>query len=384
MATAGQPPAGARPPEKAAPSENAAGRPSEGPVSLEILVKVLAAAVVVTFTRRFGPEWAALGAVVGVLVPDGVRWLVGRRGWGWKRITFLTGLVTLFSRLDGLVGRAVRKTLGAAGDRLADAVLSALTSSQAAHTAATSVTALALTAGAAGTVKALPDRPVDAVVGSSQTFDLTAGQPRTVHVDATTGDRLVVQVRGADVEPHLNGGPGRRIEVTLVSPGGAELGGFGLTDFPPWDRYEPDDPLAADGTYALRIQTDPELRGSFAIGVYTAADPSPQSVVPTWEGVTLPLAFVAGQRATIRFHGEEGQRAVVRLSSTDITDFHASLRTISLTVRGPNGAELDGFGVSPTFDVFESDPLPRPGPYELVVDPLGALAGNATFILALR
>ena len=67
------------------------------PVSLQILVKALAASAAALATSRFGAELAAFSAVVATLVADAVKELAKRRGWGRKRVAALTGLLLFFS-----------------------------------------------------------------------------------------------------------------------------------------------------------------------------------------------------------------------------------------------------------------------------------------------
>jgi hypothetical protein len=75
-------------------------------VSLQILVKSLAAALATLLTGRFGAEAAAASAVAAVLIADFVKEAVKRLGWGRRRVGVFLLVVLLFSRLDALVGKA--------------------------------------------------------------------------------------------------------------------------------------------------------------------------------------------------------------------------------------------------------------------------------------
>jgi hypothetical protein len=92
-------------------SGGAAAAPVElpDPVSLQILVKALAASAAAVATSRFGAQLAAVSAVVATLVADAVKDIAKRRRWGRKRLAALTGLLLLFSSVDKAFARVARR-----------------------------------------------------------------------------------------------------------------------------------------------------------------------------------------------------------------------------------------------------------------------------------
>ncbi len=98
-------------PIPSADSGRAAAAPVElpDPVSLQILVKALAASAAAVATSRFGAQLAAVSAVVATLVADAVKDVAKRRRWGRKRLAALTGLLLLFSSVDKAFARFARR-----------------------------------------------------------------------------------------------------------------------------------------------------------------------------------------------------------------------------------------------------------------------------------
>ena len=105
-------------PIPSADSGRAAAAPVElpDPVSLQILVKALAASAAAVATSRFGAQLAAVSAVVATLVADAVKDVAKRRRWGRKRLAALTGLLLLFSSVIGSVS-ICSFTAGSSGAR---------------------------------------------------------------------------------------------------------------------------------------------------------------------------------------------------------------------------------------------------------------------------
>lgn len=80
----------------------------EGPISLELLTKLLVMGAVFLATSRLGPRLAIVSTLLSTFVPDVVQWLVRKHHWGKKRVGLLAGVVLFFASIDSAFARSTK------------------------------------------------------------------------------------------------------------------------------------------------------------------------------------------------------------------------------------------------------------------------------------
>ncbi len=121
------------------------------------------------------------------------------------------------------------------------------------------------------------------------------------------------------------------------------------------------DALPASGQYTVII--DPENGGTGALKVTGSRYADAGGLDPTGPAVELAIAR-PGQNGIARFSAEAGQRVSLGATSTGLGT------STEVEIRRPNGTRLDYFTMSDRApEDWDSEPLPEPGTYTIVVEP---------------
>jgi hypothetical protein len=370
----------------------------EGPVSLELLTKLLIVGVVFLATRHIAPSVAIVGAILSALIPDVVSSVVRRRRWGKKRVGILAALVNFFAVLDSAFGNAVgRRTRmsqrpGRGGARRALGVgHAAMTTAVAVSACAIAIAVPALASGGSPFPASHPATPVAATAPASSQAQ-AAGSNAASHPPSSHDRFLRVGLSPTGVPGSVTIAPEQRVdlEFTLTQPSHVVLALAAhttLTDFNIWrdDSRDGSDSIAVDstdpyapvgvlagGTHAITIESTAARAATLRYILYASTDLT-QGAGVSAGGVPGSLTVTPGQRAHLRFTLQQPSHVVFALAAGS-------------TLGGFNIWRDDNQDASNSIAVDSTDPyapaelLPA-GPHTITIEPIGASAGNLRFTL---
>jgi hypothetical protein len=164
-------------------------------------------------------------------------------------------------------------------------------------------------------------------------------------------------------------------KVSIYKPDGTAL-------LSPFDFYQagggtPSVQLPVTGTYAIVVEPFNDMLGN--VTLWLSEDLSPPISI---NGPAVTLTNRVGQNARLFFSGSTGQWVSVGVSDTNIAAVNCCT-TSKVSILKPDGTAL----LSPLdfYSVGAGTPsvqLPTSGTYAIFVDPVNALAGNATITLS--
>jgi hypothetical protein len=188
----------------------------DGPVSLELLTKLLIIGVVFLATRHLPTSLAIVSALLSTFIPDVIRSMIGRRKWGKKRVGILAAVFGFFATIDSAFAKALsrlvhpltRRAPGRAGSGVQRGL-------GIGHAAATSAAA-ALVCAAAIAVPAVASGGSPFAGGSFSATSSSSARPVAVH-PSTSG----AQARPRPAEAQVVSPTGRVVTLRVgVSPAG--------------------------------------------------------------------------------------------------------------------------------------------------------------------
>ncbi len=383
----------------------------DGPVSLELLTKLLIVSAVFLATRHIAPSVAIVGAILSAFIPDVITSAVRRRRWGKKRVGILAALLTLFGALDSAFGKTVgdrvRKAArpGRGGTRRALGLGHAMATTAAATAVCAIVIAVpAVASGGSPFPTARAHTPTTPAVAplQKQTQAPTQRtqqpqpqrqpqQPPQQQPRQTTHDQFVpVDVSPTGAPGSVTIAPGQRVhfEFTLQQSSrvifaigtGGTLSAFNLwrddnqdgsssLDIDSANPYIPADLTA--GPHTITVQSTDTHDGTLRYVLYASTDLT-QTAGVSAAGVPDTVTVTPGQRAHLEFTLKQASRVVLAV------DPNSTLTAYSIW-RDDN---QDG---SSSLDIDSANPyIPADltaGPHTITIEPSGASAGTLRYVL---
>lgn len=203
------------------------------------------------------------------------------------------------------------------------------------------------------------------LAGQSKTIVIAAaGKKGLILFDAIAGQRVSLSLSGVSIASG---------SVSVIAPGGATIG---TTSLAASGRFIDTMTLAATGTYTILVNPGPTYKGSVTLTLNPIHTVS--AGISAGGAAATVTAALPGQNPELKFSGEAGQRV-----SLNMTAISATLGCPAVTVLKPDGsllAAFSGYSCNPSY-FFDALTLPLAGQYTVVVDPLKAGTGSATFTL---
>jgi hypothetical protein len=138
--------------------------------------------------------------------------------------------------------------------------------------------------------------------------------------------------------------------------------------------------LPASGTYTILVDPQGADLGSMTLTLYDVPPDLTGTIAIGGPPVSLTLAPVPGQNATLTFNGTAAQRVSLRMSSVTIGTSSCCGARISLLK--PDGTNQVPPILVGTFGATISATLSVTGVYSILVDPQGAATGGITLGLS--
>jgi hypothetical protein len=382
----------------------------DGPVSLELLTKLLIVSVVFLATRHIAPSLAIVGAILSAFIPDAIKAVVGHRRWGKKRVGILAVLATLFATLDSAFGKV-------AGRRVPARVRRVLRPARGlGHAAATTaiaagVCAIAIavpTVASGGSVFATSSTPTPPRPSAHTTAPTTPVTPthanptkpaaqkpgggsatpppaihdifRQVEVSATGVPGSVTIARGQRL--HLQFTLPQTSKVVLAVNSGTTLNQFSIyrdgeqntsnsTLVNPGNPYIPAPNLTA-GPHTITIEPNGNTAGTFRFTLYGSTDLDRTTDISP-DGVTGTVNVTPGQRLHLHFTLAQTSKVVLAVDPASTLNQFAiytddEQNTSNSTLVNPGNPYIPA-------------PNLTAGPHTITIEPDGNAAGSLQYVI---
>jgi hypothetical protein len=368
----------------------------DGPVSLELLTKLLIVAVAFLATRHIAPSVAIVGAILSAFLPDVITALVRRRRWGKKRVGILAALAGCFATLDSVFGKAMGRRLhrirGTA--RRALGVGHAVTTTAvAASVCAIAVAVPAVASG--GSPFATTHPPVAAPLMHAHEQTQTppgAAQHPVSPTPPTTSDlfrRIAVSPTGVPGSVKLTAGQRIHFEFTLEQPSRvlfAVRGNSTLTNYDISRDSRPSDANAIDinsthpyevdlaaGQHTFTIDPVGATAGTLNYVVYAATD-AHETIEISPKGSPRRITVTPGQRAQVQFTLRQPSRIALAVSSgSTLTDYDIS--------HDSGQDDVSSADIHPSTPYAPTTSLSA-GTHTITIEPTGTESGTLLFMLS--
>ncbi|WP_374455287.1 IPT/TIG domain-containing protein [Nocardioides sp.] len=219
------------------------------------------------------------------------------------------------------------------------------------------------------TVNDVPADPVATTTPGGDTARITTtvpGQNGTVTFDATTGQRVSIELTGATF-----GTSSSSARVSLLRPDGTAL--VTATNFSNSGTFIDTKTLPTTGTYTLLI--DPQGTNTGQVDATVNDVPADPVATTTPGGDTARITTtVPGQNGTVTFDATTGQRVSIELTGATFGTSSSSARVSLLRPDGTALVTATNFSNSGTF--IDTKTLPTTGTYTLLIDPQGTNTGQ--------
>ena len=208
--------------------------------------------------------------------------------------------------------------------------------------------------------------------GAPVTVNLpVAGDTATLTFDATAGDRISLEITDVTIGTSVC----CSTKVTVLRPDNKTLASLTLgTNGGFIDAVN----LPLNGTYSIVVDPQSTNVGDATLTLHALPPDTTAAITlggaPVTVGSTSP-----GQNATASFAGAVGD--IVSLEISDVTVGTSVCCSTKVTLLRPDGRTLATTTVGTNGGFLDAVALPLTGAYTIMVDPQGALTGNATLLL---
>jgi YD repeat-containing protein len=203
------------------------------------------------------------------------------------------------------------------------------------------------------------------VAGQSKSVAMSApGKKGLVLFDGTAGQRMSLSLSGVTIASGT---------VAIIGPNGVSIVSTSLASS---GRFIDAFTLTASGTYTILINPSAASQGNVTLALNQVQHTTGN--ISVGGAAATVTAAVPGQNAELKFSGAAGQRVSLNMSGVS-----ATLGCPALSIVKPDGAVLLAFSnyTCSTSYFFDALTLPLAGVYTIVIDPVKASTGSASFTL---